>query len=88
MLPDNETLVTTGMDGMCRFHPLPRTPFLSKAGISEIPVSEREAKTTRGSQDGTQWAFLRTMLVARFHGEIEICPLLDIIGCYDIQIVG
>jgi WD40 repeat protein len=87
-LPDGRTLVTTGGDGVCRFHSLPVTPFLVHAGLADIPVAASEEQLTGGSSGRVQWAFLRTMLSARFRGEIEVCPPLDLAGCYDIQIVG
>ena len=73
---------------MCRFHPLPLTQFLVHAGLADIQTAASEEASANGSAGITQWAFLRTMLSARFRGEIEICPPLDMAGCYDIQIVG
>jgi WD40 repeat protein len=88
ILPDGRTLVTAGRDGMCRFHPLPLTPFLVHACLADIPAAVSGETSARGSAGGAQWAFLLTLLTARFRGEIEICPPLDVSGCYDIQIVG
>jgi hypothetical protein len=87
ILPDGRTLVTTGGDGMCRFHSLPLTPALVHAGLADIPAAVAGEASTRGSPERAQWAFLRVLLAARFRGEIELCPPLDVAGCYDIQIV-
>jgi hypothetical protein len=88
ILPDGRTLVTAGRDGMCRFHPLPLAPFLVHACLADIPAAVSEEASARGSAEYTPWAFLLALLAARFRGEIELCPPLDVAGCYDIQIVA
>ncbi|PKL65510.1 MAG: hypothetical protein CVV32_03355 [Methanomicrobiales archaeon HGW-Methanomicrobiales-3] len=85
---DGRTLVTSGEDGLCRFHPLPHAPFLVHAGLDTIPSVQEQAGLVRGSTASAQWSFLELLLTARFRGEIEICPPLDVAGCYDIQIMG
>lgn len=89
ILADGRTLVTSGEDGLCRFHPLPFTPFLVHTGLDAIPAVQEQAGQAQGNPAAfTQWSFLSLLLAARFQGEIEICPPLDVAGCYDIQIVG
>jgi WD40 repeat protein len=88
ILPDKKTLVTTGADGMCRFSPLPHTPILSGASLFEISAIEREETISRKKPDNAQWAFLRTLLAARFRDEVGICPSGETAGWYDIQIAG
>jgi WD40 repeat protein len=88
VFPCGRTLVTTGGDGVCRFHPLPFAPFLVHAGLADIPAAVSEEASAGGSPDCAPWTFLHTLLAARFRGEIQICPPLDMAGCYDIQIVG
>lgn len=88
ILPDGRTLVTAGRDGMCRFHPLPLAPFLVHARLADIPAAVSGEASARGSAECAPWAFLLALIAARFRGEIEICPPLDVAGCYDIQIVA
>ena len=88
VFPDGRTLVTSGGDGVCRFHALPLSPFLVHAGLADIPVAVSEEASARGSAERAPWTFLLTLLAARFRGEIQICPPLDMAGCYDIQVVG
>ncbi len=88
-VPDGgRSLVTSGEDGLCRFHPLPQTPFLAHASLAAIPAVQEQAGQGAGSPARAQWSFLLLLLAARFRGEIEISPPLDVAGCYDIQIVG
>jgi WD40 repeat protein len=87
-LPDGRTLVTTGGDGVCRFHALPFTLFLVHAGLEDIPAAVLEEEAAGADTGRGQWTFLRTMLSARFRGEIEVIPPSCTAGCYDIQIVG
>jgi WD40 repeat protein len=88
ILPDGRTLVTTGGDGVCRFHSLPPMPFLVHAALADIPAAAREVELAGSGAGNSQWTFLRTMLSARFRGEIEVSPMSRTAGCYDIQIVG
>jgi WD40 repeat protein len=88
LLTDGKTLMTAGSDGMCRFHPLPLSPFLAHASLADIPAAVSGEASARGSAESAQWAFLRALLAARFRGEIELCPPLDSAGCYDIQLVA
>lgn len=88
ILSDGRTLITAGDDGLCRFHPLPYVPFLVHTDLTAFADVVREEESTRGNPDNAQWAFLRTLLAARFQGEIEICMTPDVAGYYDIQIVG
>lgn len=88
VLLDGKTLVTAGDDGMCRFHTLPSVPFLVHAGLTDIPAIAAEVDSSGDSEGKPQWIFLLNMLTARFRSEIEICPPMDVAGCYDIQIVG
>jgi len=85
---DGRTLVTSGEDGLCRFHPLPHALFLVHAGLDTIPAVQEQAGLSQGSTASAQWSFLELLLAARFRSEIEICPPLDVAGCYDIQIMG
>jgi WD40 repeat protein len=85
MLPDGMTVVSTGGDGLCRFHALPRVPFLVHAGLADIPVPAGEQGT--GRPGPVPDMFHRSLLAARFRGEIGICPAPDTAGCHDIQIV-
>ena len=56
--------------------------------VDDIAVAAAEEESAGGSTGRGEWTFLRTMLSARFHGEIGVCPPLDMAGYYDIQIVG
>lgn len=88
ILTDGRMLVTSGEDGLCRFHPLPHAPFPVHAGLDTMPAVQEQTGLARGSTVSAQWSFLALLLAARFRGEIEICPPLDVARCYDIQIVG
>ncbi|MFA5266489.1 MAG: WD40 repeat domain-containing protein [Methanoregula sp.] len=88
ILPDGRTLVSTGTDGLCRFHALPLMPFLVHASIADIPEAAPAGKQGTGGPEPDPVAFHRALLVARFQGEIGICPPMDVAGDYDIQIVG
>jgi WD40 repeat protein len=88
ILPDGRTLVTAGDDGLCRFHSLPFLLFLARASLSAFAEAAREEESTKGEPANGQWAFLRTMLAARFQSEIGICQPMHTAGCYDIEIVG
>jgi WD40 repeat protein len=88
VLPGGRTLVTTGGDGVCRFHSLPPVPFLVDAALADIPAAAREEELAGSGAGNSQWAFLRTMLSARFRHHIEISPASRTAGCHDIQIVG
>lgn len=88
MLPDGRTLVSTGADGFCRFHVLPRMPFPVHASLADIPAAAPAGKQGARGLEPDPVAFHRALLVARFQGEIGICPPMNVAGCYDIQIVG
>ena len=74
------TLATAGEDGICRFSPLPQTPFPARAVPGECGED--------GEGDGAQQAFLRAVLAARFRDEICLCPASGGPGPYDIGIAG
>ena len=88
ILPDGRTLVTTGADGLCRFHALPCTQFLVHASLADIPAAVPAGEQPVRGPGPDPAAFHRALLAARFRGEIGICPPMDTAGCYDIQIVG
>jgi WD40 repeat protein len=88
LLPDGRTLVSTGTDGLCRFHEMPRIPFLVHANVSEMPATVPGEELPHQGMQPDPAAFHRALLAARFRGEIGICLTADSAGCYDIQIVG
>jgi WD40 repeat protein len=88
ILPDGRTLVTTGADGLCRFHALPCTQFPVHASIADIPAPVPGGERPVQGPGPDPAVFHRALLAARFLGEIGICPPMDTVGCYDIQIVG
>ncbi len=88
MLPGRDLLVTGGVDGTCRFHPLPVAGSLQAATPADLPGILAEARAATGTPGEIQWQFLYRLLAARFQSEIEISPSPGIIGCYDIQIAG
>jgi hypothetical protein len=88
ILPDGKTLVSTGGDGICRFHALSCMPFLVHASLSDIPATAPCEGQEKGEPGPDPAAFHHALLAARFQGEIGICPPMDVAGCYDIEIVG
>ena len=86
VLPGGETLVSSGGDGLCCFHPLPQLPFPARFGIAGMGSLPHPGSSDE--EEKSQWAFLSRLLAARFRGEIGICPPSDMPGCYDIQIAG
>jgi hypothetical protein len=63
-------------------------PFPVHASLADIPAAAPARKPGAGGPEPDPVAFHRALLVARFQGEIGICPPMDVAGCYDIQIVG
>jgi hypothetical protein len=86
VLSDGRTLVTAGEDGMVRFHHLPLMSF--PAGLPDMVAAESGETAAGRGPDRRQRTFLRALITARFHGEIGVCPPVDVAGSYDIQIAG
>ncbi|MFA4824371.1 MAG: WD40 repeat domain-containing protein [Methanoregula sp.] len=88
VLPGEESVLTSSLDGLMRRLNLPWTRPLFTTTLEDIPLVARHKRTCSQTEAQAQWAFLHDMLAARFASDIELCTAVDDERMYDIQIVG
>jgi WD40 repeat protein len=88
VLPGGQSVLTSGMDGRVRHWNLPWTRPMSGTTLDDIPRVARFARTCSRPDAQAQWAFLHSLLAARFTNDIELCATVNDESMYDIQIVG
>jgi WD40 repeat protein len=87
-LKGEDCIATSGADGMIHIFRIPFMRPLSRTTLADLVLArELEQQDAQGSQK-EQWKFLLALLSLRFQNEIELCPLYQDAGIYDIQIVG
>ncbi len=87
-LPGEESMVTSGDDGLVRVFRVPFLCPLAQADFETLAMVWSEEQVAGTGSSAASWRFLRRLLSLRFQNEIGICPGFRDAGIYDIQIVG
>jgi WD40 repeat protein len=87
-VPGCEEIVTSGLDGIIRIWRLPFTKTLSQTTPDDIPYVLGLARSGTDECSRKQWEFLSMVLSLRFQNEIQLFPLPQDMGAFDIQIAG
>lgn len=85
-IPGGDYIVTGGEDGQVHTFRVPFQRALIHASYDDLVMAQEQSGNTAAM--AVQWRFLHRLLSLRFQNEIELCPVFQDAGIYDIQIVG